>query len=292
MRNIFTQYAGVNGKIINPLLRLFNERVAVKLPAQSIGIVINLFQRLVKGHSPDGRRCITDNPFARIMNVRAGGKVHHGIRTPERGPAHFLDLFLNGRSERRVAYIRVNFGAELPTNNHRLRLRMVNVERNHRAAGGYFCPHKFRFHLLTDRHIFHFGRNDARPGIAQLSDRPPRLRAQRLALQPMKCLSLIRKNFHAGAVLLHIAALADPCGTDRRKPAFEVRFVRGVGIRPAHIVEAEIFIVSVQLDFAKRNAQVGTRTLFIDFFRPRKIFAVTTHKSVIHYQLIIIRPQT
>ena len=272
-------------EVINPLLRLFNKRIAIKFPAQSVGVVIDLLQRLIKRHGADRGRCIAHDPFTGVVNVRPGGEIHHRVRAPQRGPLHLFHLLLNGGAECGITDVGIDLCAELPADDHRLGLWMIDIQRDHGAAGGNLRPHKFRLNLLADRDKLHFRGNDTLPRIGQLCNRLSVPRTQRPALQSAKGLVGIRQDFNAGCRLLDIAALHDPVGADRGKPLLQVRLESGIRIRSAHIVQAQIFIVAMQPDLPERHPDIRTRALDIDLLRPWKIFTVTLHAplSVLRY---------
>src|SRR4026209_1849169 len=83
-RDVAQQYPGVNREIIDTLLALFEECVAINVPRQILGFATDLFEGLINGNSADGNRRIAQNPFACGVNVLAGGEVHHSVGTPER----------------------------------------------------------------------------------------------------------------------------------------------------------------------------------------------------------------
>jgi hypothetical protein len=61
-------------------------------------------------------------------------------------------------------------------------------------------------------------------------------------------------------MLLDIAALGDPRAADGGKPLLQVGFVGGIGVGAADIVEPQVFVVAMQLDFAERDADVRPRS--------------------------------
>ena len=132
------QYAGVDGEIIHALLRLFDEGVAVNFPGQFLGLAADFFERLINRHGADGHGRVAENPFARGVDVLAGGQVHDRVRAPLGGPAHFLDLFLDARRDGAVADVGVDLHEEIAADNHRLGFGMVDVGRDDGAPGSDF----------------------------------------------------------------------------------------------------------------------------------------------------------
>ena len=143
-RHIAQQYARMDSEVIHTLLGLFQQRVAERFPGKIFGDPVNLLQRLVDRHCTDRHRAVTQNPLAGFVNIATGGEIHHRIRSPARGPYQLFHFFFDGRGDRRVADIGVNFYQEIATNNHRLRFRMINVGRDNRTSGSNFITDKFR----------------------------------------------------------------------------------------------------------------------------------------------------
>ena len=95
-RDVGQTDAGVNREVIDALLGLLDERVAENLPSQVFGAAIDLLERLVDRHRTDWHRAVTQNPFAGLVDVLARRKIHERVASPLDGPAHLLDLFLDG----------------------------------------------------------------------------------------------------------------------------------------------------------------------------------------------------
>src|SRR5690606_8230835 len=104
-RHVAQQHAGVDGEVVDALLGLFDQRVAIDLPGQVFGDAIDFLQRLIDGHGANGQHGITDDPLAGLVDVLARGQVHHGVRAPVGGPGELLDLFLDGVCEGVVDYV-------------------------------------------------------------------------------------------------------------------------------------------------------------------------------------------
>ena len=87
------EYTGVNGEVINTLLALLDESVAVDFPCELAYIAVYLFESLIDGHSTHRHRTVADDPFAGFVNVVAGGEVHKSVTSPVAAPhrlVHFL----------------------------------------------------------------------------------------------------------------------------------------------------------------------------------------------------------
>src|SRR5476651_986963 len=94
-RHVSQPYAGVDGEIIDALFALFDQRVLVTFPVELDRIAIDLLQRLINRNGSDRHRRVTQNPFARVVDVAPGRKVHHGVGAPADRPDHLLDFFFD-----------------------------------------------------------------------------------------------------------------------------------------------------------------------------------------------------
>src|SRR6266478_2023164 len=68
------------------------------------------------------------------MNVFARAKIHHGIGAPFCSPTHFLDFFLDRRSDGTVADVGVDLYQEIAADDHWLGFRMIDVRGDDRAS--------------------------------------------------------------------------------------------------------------------------------------------------------------
>ena len=147
-RHVAQQHAGMDREIVHALLGLFDQRVAEDLPGQVFGLAVDLFQRLVDRHRADRHRRVADDPFAGLVDVLAGGQVHHGVAAPADRPGHLLDFFLDARTQRGVADVGVDLHQEVAADDHRLDFGMIDVGRDDRAARRDFVAHEFRRDLF------------------------------------------------------------------------------------------------------------------------------------------------
>ena len=168
----------MNGEVVDALLGLLDQGVAIDLPREVLGHATHLLQRLVDRHRADRHRRVADDPLARLVNVPAGRQVHHGVRAPERGPPQLLDFLLDRAGHRRVADVGVDLHVEVPPDDHRLELRMIDVRGNDGAAARDLAAHEVGRQPLAQRHELHFGRDLAPSGVvravspARCRDRP------------------------------------------------------------------------------------------------------------------------
>ncbi len=99
-RHVCKPHARMDGEIINALLRLLNQRVTENFPGKVFRHTVHLLQRLIDRHRANRHRRIANYPFARIVNIAAGGKVHHIVSAPARGPHHLVHFFRHRRRDR------------------------------------------------------------------------------------------------------------------------------------------------------------------------------------------------
>ena len=240
-RDVTQQHAGVDREIIHALLGLLDQRVAENLPRERLGASADFFQRLINRHGADGHGAVAENPLAGLVDVFAGGEIHQRVATPFDGPTHFLDLFVDGRSDGGVADVGVDFNEEVAADDHRLELGVVDVCRNDRATAGDFGADELGRDFLRDRsakrfagmlapegiaraflghfqqlagalelHVFadgdelHLGRDDAGAGVLELRDDLAGLGAEDFVLAAVKELDRVAPSLGFGlrAVLL------------------------------------------------------------------------------------------
>ncbi len=200
-RNVFQQEARVDSEVVHALFRLLDERVAVQFPREFFGLAVHLLERLVDRHRADRDGTVADNPFARLVDVLSGGKIHHGVGAPAHGPGHLFDFFFDRRGDGGVADVAVDFREEAVADNHRFAFRVVDVPRQNCTARGDFVAHEFRcngraFNLdfalghefvkalvFADGHVFHFLGDDSLAGIVELRQVVPGLRAERVVFR-------------------------------------------------------------------------------------------------------------
>ncbi len=186
-------HAGMDGEIVDALLSLFDQGVAIDFPGQVLGDTVDLFQGLVDRHGADRRRRIADDPLADIVDIAAGRQVHDIVGAPADRPHHFFDLFLHRRGDGRIADIGVDLDQEVAADDHRLDFGVVDIGRDDGAAAGDLVADEFRRDevgdcgaeilavaddlgvrgtalVLANGDEFHFRRDDAATGIFVLGD--------------------------------------------------------------------------------------------------------------------------
>ena len=170
-RNEGKPHTGVDREVIDALLALLDERVAIELPRQLHRIAAAFFQRLIDRHRADRNRRIADDPFARRVNVAARRKVHDRVGAPSDRPHHLLDFLLDRRGNGRVADIGVDLHEEVAADDHRLQFAVINVRRNDRPTTGDLIAHELGRDVLGDFRAEAFAVADrflgARQGLAR-----------------------------------------------------------------------------------------------------------------------------
>ena len=161
-RDVAQQHAGVDGEVVDALLGLLDERVAVDLPGQVLGPAADLLERLVDRHRADRHGGVADDPLARLVDVAAGRQVHDRVGAPQRRPAQLVDFLVDRRGDGRVADVGVDLHREVAADDHRLELGVIDVGRDDRAAARDFRSHELGVEALADRDELHLRRDDAR----------------------------------------------------------------------------------------------------------------------------------
>src|SRR5204862_415128 len=77
-RDVPQQDAGVHREVVDALLRLFDEGVAVDLPREIFRPAADLLERLVDRHRADGDRRVAQDPRARAVGSPARTSVPCG----------------------------------------------------------------------------------------------------------------------------------------------------------------------------------------------------------------------
>ena len=150
-RHVGQAHAGVDGEIVDALLALLDQRVAIDLPGELDGIAAALLQRLVDRHRADRHRRVAQDPLARVVDVAAGGEVHDRVGAPADRPHHLLDLLLDRGGDGGVADVGVDLHQEVAADDHRLQFGVVDVGRDDGAAAGDLVAHELRRDVLGDR---------------------------------------------------------------------------------------------------------------------------------------------
>ena len=131
-------------EVIHSLFSLFDERIAIHLPGQFFRAAAGFLECLVNRDGADRHRRVPQDPFSRLVNIAAGGKIHHRVGAPVDAPAHLLDFFLDGAGDRTIADVGIDLDQEISADDHRLEFDVIDVGGNDRASTRYFIPHKFR----------------------------------------------------------------------------------------------------------------------------------------------------
>ena len=271
-RHIGQANAGMDGEIVDALLRLLDQRVAKDFPVEVLCHAADLFQRLIDRHGADGHRAVADDPFAGVVDVAARGKVHHGIRAPADGPDHLVHLVRHVRCDGGVADVGVDLHQEVAPDGHWLGFRMVDVGGDDGTSARHLVAHEFGRYVvgnlrapafaavtvhLPERgaakvlslcHVFHLGRDDALPGVMHLRKvlaclgavhRLAHVGIGRYAAAAIGAkLSVVLGLYRARFVFFDIAARQLPVAAQLRQACGDIDLHIGVGVGAGGIVYA------------------------------------------------------
>ncbi len=294
-RDVAQQDAGVDGEIIDALLGLLDQGVAEHLPAQVFGDAADFLQRLIDGDGADRDGGIAENPFAGVVDVVAGGEVHHGVGAPADRPDHFFDFFGDRGGDGRIADVGVDFHQEVAADGHGFEFGVVDVGGDDGAAAGDFgadefggdvigdfgaeafavldfgadfCQRLAAAEVFADGDIFHFGRDDAAAGVGDLRDSLTGFGAQGAhigggegAERPGGGFGeypIVFRLCLAAFIGFHIAAGANPGVAGAREAARDIDGDGGIGVGTGGVVDADVGLVGggFELDFAQGHADV------------------------------------
>ncbi|CDN45754.1 Putative uncharacterized protein [Paenibacillus sp. P22] len=296
-RHITEQHSGMDGEIIDSLLGLLDQRIAEHLPAEVLRFAVHLLQRLIDRHGPDRNRGVADDPFPRRMDVLAGGQIHDRIGSPAGRPRHLLHLLLDRGGHGGVADVGVDLHVEMPPDDHRLALGMVDVGRNDRSSRRDLGTYELRLHPFPQGDELHLGSHDALPCVMQLGDVAPCESSQRQPagwrenfrspLGGFACVgeAIVLGTDDAALVWLRICPLRDPASSHGRQASRGIRLVIGVGIRAACVIDSQRLIgdgnsphLAVrQRDFPHRNHDILPASLHVDFAAARQQLGMYGH---------------
>ena len=172
-RDVPQQHPRMYRHVVHALLGLLDDGVPVHRPGQPGRVAADLLQRLVDGYRADGYRRVAQDRLAGLVDALAGGQVHHGVCAPPGRPLQLGDLFVHCGRHRRGTDVRVHLDQEPLTDDHRLALGVVEVDRQHRPAGGQLVEHQRDGYPFAQRHVLHLRGHQAGAGELQLGTGSP-----------------------------------------------------------------------------------------------------------------------
>ena len=286
-RHVRQSHAGVDGEVVDPLLGLFDQRVAEQLPGQLLGNASDLLQRLVDRHGPDRHRRVAEDPLAGLVDVLAGGEVHHRVATPAGGPDHLLHLFVDRGADGRVADVGVDLHQEVAADDHRLGFGVVDVGRDDGAPAGDLVAHRLGLDSLAQGDERHLVGDLAAAGIVHLGDAGTGAGAQRPALAREAQLGGSRIRFALATIrrarpleLFDVGAGADPGVPSRRQAGGEIRLEVRVAVGTAGVVDPQGRVGSTQRDLPHRHPHAVP---FVDAVSYRTAGAHVLHRRAPRY---------
>ena len=278
-------------EIVDALLRLLDQRVAIDFPCEFLGDAIDLFKCLIDRHRADRHRRIADDPFARVVNVAARGEVHDIVRAPADRPHHLVDFFRDRGGDGGIADIGIDLHEEIAADNHRLEFRMIDIRGDDGPAGGDFGAHEFRrdefgdigaealalgnlvggiFERRLAAHILalgderHFGGDDTGLRKLILRDGSARQTAARTVHDRESAgemflagIAIVFGLHLAPVIKLRTAARLDPCLAVTDEAFLDVDLCRGVRIGAGGVIDADRRLLrgGMQRDFPERHLQ-------------------------------------
>ena len=251
-RDVAEQHAGVDGEVIDALFGLLDQRVTVDLPGQLLRASADLLQRLVDGDRANRYGRVAQDPLARQVNVWSGRQVHDRVGAPQRRPAQLLDLLFDRGGHRRVADVRVHLHRELPADDHRLELRVIDVGGNDGAPARHLGAHELGLESFAHSNELHLRRDDPAPRVVPLRDgaRPAKGR-RRARMEPGPVRARLRRRMHARR-FDHVAPAENP-GTAQRRQT-----VTNVGaLQSARVVHAKRRLAVAERNLAHRHAELA-----------------------------------
>ena len=171
----------MDSEVIDPLLGLFNQRIAVDLPGEFLSLAAHLLQGLINWHGTNRHGRVAQDPLTRLVDVLAGGQVHDRIGSPARGPGHLFDLFIDRGRHCGVADVGVDLHQEIPPNDHRLGLGVVDIGRNDRPSACHLVAHMLWRDALADGDELHLRGDLATSRVVHLGDAAARSSPQGLS---------------------------------------------------------------------------------------------------------------
>ena len=105
---VLAQDARVDGEVVHALLRLVLERLEDHLLVEVLDLAAD--DHRVDRHRADGHRAVADEGVAALVQVAAGGEVHHRVGAPLLGPLQLLDFLVGSARNRRCAHVGVDLG--------------------------------------------------------------------------------------------------------------------------------------------------------------------------------------
>ena len=166
---VISQHAGVDGEVVDPLLRLVPQALQDVVLGQVLDLATD--DHRVDRHRSDGHRRVVDDRLARRVEVAAGGQVHDGVRAPLLRPVQLLDLVARARRDGAGAHVGVDLGSARAADAHRVELlgEVDDVGRDDHATRGDLVAHLLGVEMrLALGHALHRVGHDAQTCVLEL----------------------------------------------------------------------------------------------------------------------------
>ena len=113
---------------------------------------------------------MAQNRFANLVNVAAGGEIHHRVGAVVHRGVQLLQFFVDVRGHRRVADVGIDLAQRGHADAHRLQFGMIDVGGNDHAPAGDFIAHQFGRKLLAVGDVGHLLGDHALARIVHLGE--------------------------------------------------------------------------------------------------------------------------
>ena len=171
-REVFAEDARVDGEVVHALAGLVLQRLQHHLLRQVLQAAAD--DHGVDGHRADRDRGGPDDGFAALVQVAAGGEIHHRVRAPALRPAELVHFLVGAAGHRRRAHVGVHLGARRAADGHGVQRHgeVGAVGGDHHSPCGHFVPDLLRREVsLPLRHAPHLRRDAPEAGVLKLRHR-------------------------------------------------------------------------------------------------------------------------
>lgn len=93
---------------------------------------------------------VADDPVADVVDVATRRQVHDVVGAPAGGPDQLVHLVVDAGQDRRVADVSIDLHQEVPADDHRLDLGVIDIVRDDGAAAGDLLADELGRHEVGD----------------------------------------------------------------------------------------------------------------------------------------------
>ena len=168
-RKILDQDAGMDRHVIDALRGLLFDDFQHHFGIQVFD-ALYAGDGFVDRHGADRDGRVAQDGFADLMDVAAGGEVHHRVGAVVDGGVELLQFFVDFRGDGRVADVGVDLAEAGDADCHGLEFGMVDVGGDDHASAGDFVADQLGCELLFVRDERHFFGDYAFAGVVHLGE--------------------------------------------------------------------------------------------------------------------------